>query len=848
MRNFSKTAVVLQTAVVLLLLVSLAACETDPYCINCSEEDASTRSDAGDSGRPRADAGDGSTADAGDGGNTDAGDDAGIDAAMCRAERCNNADDDCDGKVDEGINIERDPANCGGCGLRCAPANALPICNSGECTFEMCNVNFFDLNGDPADGCEYRCAKTADDDVLCDRRDNDCDGMVDEDIDLATDNRNCGTCGRVCAFPHAVASCMDEQCVISSCEEGFYDINMSPTNGCEYSCTPSETGVETCNGRDDDCDGMVDEGNPDGGVTCGSSTGACSQGVTLCQQGVLICDGEVTPALEQCNDADDDCDNKVDEGNPQGGSLCGPSQGTCVPGRQQCIDGQLECVGAKGPQDELCDGLDNDCDGMIDDGNPEGGANCGTNTGECNFGVLTCQGGSLSCAGGTRPVLDVCDGLDNDCDGVADQDFDFENDINNCGDCGVQCAYDNAIAGCDAGSCEFVTCLFGFHNIDGMLGNGCEYACQPNGQEVCNGIDDDCDGDTDEGVTLPATYCEQRGVCSGTSAVCEGTNGWVCNYPAADYEESEVSCDDEDNDCDGKVDEAFATKGSDCFNGIGACRNNGKLVCNGAEDGVVCDADPAGAPGDEACDAEDNDCDGLVDEVVADDPNTPWRDGIDISAISTVEVDHPDGGKMRIMRYEASRPDATNGGPGGITDSVACSKSNVIPWTSVTWTDATAACGRLNPDGQPAEGAEVGWRLCSGSEFQTACEGSNGNCKWSYASQCTVSDKPDYDTCNGFEVDADGNPANGNQDAIAPTGSFASCRAVWSGAGWVNDLSGNVREWTSTPRMNSDGDTFYELRGGSYTEIEAGRACDFDFAVAAPTFSAPNTGFRCCFY
>jgi formylglycine-generating enzyme required for sulfatase activity len=60
----------------------------------------------------------------------------------------------------------------------------------------------------------------------------------------------------------------------------------------------------------------------------------------------------------------------------------------------------------------------------------------------------------------------------------------------------------------------------------------------------------------------------------------------------------------------------------------------------------------------------------------------------------------------------------------------------------------------------------------------------------------------------------------------------------------VFDLSGNAREWTNTTR----GTDIYELRGGSFNNVEAGRTCEFDFTVADQTFRHPNTGFRCCFY
>jgi len=65
---------------------------------------------------------------------------------------------------------------------------------------------------------------------------------------------------------------------------------------------------------------------------------------------------------------DENCDGSVDEDNPGGGGDCGSDLGICVSGIEECSDGELVCVGSIGPSDELCNGLDDDCDGTEDDG------------------------------------------------------------------------------------------------------------------------------------------------------------------------------------------------------------------------------------------------------------------------------------------------------------------------------------------------------------------------------------------------------------------------------------------------------------------------------------------------
>ncbi|HYH99439.1 MopE-related protein [Hyalangium sp.] len=186
--------------------------------------------------------------------------------------------------------------------------------------------------------------------------------------------------------------------------------------------------TESCNGADDDCNSCVDEGFNIGQV--------CTVGVGPCESsGTVQCAGLTSsacsavagmPSAETCDGVDNNCDDAVDEGFNVG-QACTVGVGACqASGTIGCTAmGGASCNGAPGsPEQETCDGVDNDCDGVVDNGFALGGA-CTAGVGACKVsGTLQCDGmGSTACSAvAGAPGPEVCgDEADNDCDGETDE-------------------------------------------------------------------------------------------------------------------------------------------------------------------------------------------------------------------------------------------------------------------------------------------------------------------------------------------------------------------------------------------------------------------------------------------
>ena len=118
------------------------------------------------------------------------------------------------------------------------------------------------------------------------------DAAVDDGCgaDTTSDPENCGACGVVCERYGALPKCTTGKCEFQ-CAPGLLDIDGKPDNGCEYGCSPSNGGVEICDGIDNNCDGVVDEGTVTN--TDVNNCGACGEHCVFSNAQTVACEAGV---------------------------------------------------------------------------------------------------------------------------------------------------------------------------------------------------------------------------------------------------------------------------------------------------------------------------------------------------------------------------------------------------------------------------------------------------------------------------------------------------------------------------------------------------------------------------
>jgi hypothetical protein len=338
------------------------------------------------------------------------------------AETCNGIDDDCDGTPDDGFTCVQgtsDPcvSECGTTGSRLCTASCEPSaecdpppegCTPGdddcdgridedsECTIDgttrSCTTSCGSTGSQrcDADTCTYEaCVPPAE---VCNGEDDDCDGRIDQTFACVTGatrtcTSGCGTAG-----------------------------TQTCTAGCAWgTCVPSP---EACNGMDDDCDSMCDETF----TCCAGSSGDCttscgSEGTRTCSAacGWSVC----SPPGETCNGMDDDCNGGCDDTF----MCCSGRTGACTTscgttGSRTCAS---DCTwNSCTPPAEICNAIDDDCDAVIDDGFeciPSAVRGCETS---CDStGTQTCTAGCTY--GACVAPSESCNGLDDDCDSLIDE-------------------------------------------------------------------------------------------------------------------------------------------------------------------------------------------------------------------------------------------------------------------------------------------------------------------------------------------------------------------------------------------------------------------------------------------
>ena len=648
---------------------------------------------------------------------------------------CNDLDDDCDGGTDEDYGLK---------GASCDGADD-DICEDGEW---VCDGTGLTCDDDPTPAVEE-----------CNDLDDDCDGQTDEDFpdkgqacdgedadECLTGTWGCNGVALVCdddgASTDELCNDLDDDCD-GETDEPFPDKGQAcdgtdddkcadgvwSCDGTALFCTDDGVSkVETCNDLDDDCDGDVDEGIALKGQPCdGDDDDDCSDGVYVCGgDGGVICNDDPSTSAEVCNDIDDDCDGTVDEGFPTKGTECdGTDSDQCAEGTWICNGTALVCSDDTGPNAELCNDLDDDCDGQTDEPFTDKGTSCdGADGDSCEEGLWQCNGSILICTDDTPTAQETCNDLDDDCDGQTDEGFPLKGQA------------------CDGDDGDL--CAEGFWTCDGT-----SLLCSDStgtASELCNNLDDDCDGGTDEGFALKGQPCDGGDVdnCADGQWVCDGTN-LVCTDATSGNTEV---CNNIDDDCDGQTDEGFALKGQPCDGTDGDNCNEGFWQCDGT--GLACS--DIGGTNQEVCNNIDDDCDGTVDEGFGLKGQTCDGNDADLCKEGSWVCD---GTNLVCTDTGASNQEVCN----NVDDDCDGTVDEGFP-------NKGQSC-----DGNDSDQCKEGVWVCNGSSL--TCNDNTGN---------------KVETCNNFDDDCDGSKDENlsrscnlgctNGTEVCSNGSWVNCNAA----------------------------------------------------------------------
>jgi hypothetical protein len=393
--------------------------------------------------------------------------------------------------------------------------------------------------------------------------------------------------------------------------------------------------TESCNGIDDDCDGIVDEEATRSCYTGAATTrgvGACRDGVQTCNVGGAgtwgACVGEVLPSTESCNGVDDNCNNAVDESLTRscytgpGGTL---GVGTCRGGTQTCSSGTWgACVGEVLPITERCNSVDDDCDTVVDETyrtlSAFGGASA-TNNAVCGSGCATTNPitGACSCPSGyasstfyalndcnaSLPLAthSVCRTATRDTDDGYAGTYQLYDTVGGSYGCRTPNPYTGTCS-CPAGTLAINTRVIALGTTSARIGTVVTWCVKTTARPRSFGgvyqIDDPVPGNAGCRAPNPLTgacSCPTGTVAQTYRTIVDGSSGLIGSRV--------IVCTDTYGD----------VLGTACAVGVGACRRTGTNVCSTDQTDTVCSVSPGSATA-ETCNGIDDNCNGVVDEGV----------------------------------------------------------------------------------------------------------------------------------------------------------------------------------------------------------------------------------------